>query len=223
LSDIKQQMAQVLDHASMGMYGSRKTLQQILQLRQQLKTNDIVPDPVIYEYMLSAYAKADDPRKVLVLLKEMKSKRMHPTALFCHKALRFSAKVGDADVQAEVLESMAQCGIPKTASVYRSMLMCMANNMELEHALDTMDEMKAKKIDISTQSYYDIIDLAVRLKQAELAFDLLEQVSTENDEKKRFFNMLVLRCAVLSGNVSLIHGIINGITHLVNNSISIKQ
>ncbi|KAI8877342.1 hypothetical protein K501DRAFT_260588 [Backusella circina FSU 941] len=206
LNDVKQHMAKILDDAAMGKYGSKSTLHQLLQLKQELKTNHIVPDPVIYEYLLSAYAKADDPRKILVLLKEMKSKRMSPTKIFHQKALRFAAKAGDADVQAEVLESMAQCGIPKTGSVYRSMLMCMANNMELEHALDTMDEMKRNKVAISAHSYYDIIDLAVRLKQPALAFELLEEVKgmEVNEDKRIFFNMHVLRCAVLSGNYQTI-------------------
>lgn len=80
----------------------------------------------------------------------------------------------------------------------------MRENLELERALDIFDLMTKQKIVPGLLTYLSIIDLAVNLRQPDIASDLLEQAEKLPTfrAKDQFLYMHVLRSASFEGQVS---------------------
>lgn len=80
----------------------------------------------------------------------------------------------------------------------------MRESLELERALDTFDLMKTQNIVPGLLTYLSIIDMAVQLRQPEIASDLLKEAEKLPTfrVKDNFLYMHVLRSASYEGQVS---------------------
>ncbi|KAI7894024.1 uncharacterized protein EV154DRAFT_415801 [Mucor mucedo] len=193
-------MFRVLDDSAARNLGSRTTVTHILRLAQELRQSGEAFDSETYEHIISAYSKADHDIS-LELADQMESQGIKPSRTFYHKALQLAAKSGNSTTQAHLLHRMEIHGYKPTSKTYHLMLACMRESLELERALDTFDLMKTQKIVPGLLTYLSIIDMAVQLRQPEIASDLLqeaEKLSTFR-VKDNFLYMHVLRSASYEG------------------------
>lgn len=93
LVEINLEMRRVLDNAVVRNLTARTTVTQILKLAKELRENGESFDAETYEHILSAYAKAGEPRQTLILYKQMMSYGINPTRNFFHKALQVIKKI----------------------------------------------------------------------------------------------------------------------------------
>ena len=87
LTDINKKMFDVINRAASANLGSQITLRRILQLADELRQNNVKFDHKTYEHILSAYAKAKQPNKILMLQKQMDGNNVKPSREFYQKAL----------------------------------------------------------------------------------------------------------------------------------------
>lgn len=80
-------MQHVLNTAAVNALGSKATLKRILQLAQELRLSGETMDSKTFEHILSAYAKAGDNRKALLLHKQLLARGEQPEKSFYQKAL----------------------------------------------------------------------------------------------------------------------------------------
>lgn len=95
-------------------------------------------------------------------------------------------------------------GIYKTVKTYGFMILCMRNNLELERALDTIEAMEKLQLTPSLNSYLVVIDLCILANEPSLAYNILKKAEEtyELTERQNHYYMGILRCAVLSDDVS---------------------
>lgn len=82
----------------------------------------------------------------------------------------------------------------------------MRENLELERALDTLDVMKKQSMQPSLLSYLDVLDIAFRLEEPTVAYDLLQEIEKFPEFHSRSngqIYMNLLRSAAYSDNVSV--------------------
>ncbi|CAO3641536.1 unnamed protein product [Cunninghamella blakesleeana] len=139
----------------------------------------------------------------------MDKEGVKPSRIFYHKALIQIAKEGDSVFLAKVLDKMDSDGIFKTSKTYSIMIRCMRNNLELERALDTVEEMEKLKLIPSLNAYLDVAELCVLANESSLAYSILRkaELSYELTEKQNHYYMLSLRCAVLSDDYKVLKDI----------------
>jgi pentatricopeptide repeat protein len=89
---------------------------------------------------------------------------------------------------------MERHGYKKTPVIYNAFLKCAKENMELERAIDILDEMKKCSIKPSMSSYSELIDLAVTFEEPEIAYELLLSAKLLKDfaeyEEPLYLNVL---------------------------------
>ena len=78
-------------------------------------------------------------------------------------------------LQAKMLNAMERYGYPKTTKTYYFMLLSMRQNLELERALDTLEEMKKEKLVPGLLSYLSVFDMALHLREPAIASRVLER------------------------------------------------
>ncbi|KAI8983587.1 hypothetical protein BDB01DRAFT_743616 [Pilobolus umbonatus] len=202
VKDVNDEMARFLDVAVVKSYGKNSTLTHILRLAQQIKDNGGQFDIETYRHLLSAYAKAGNPSKIMTLLTQMEKNSLEIDKDFADKALKAAAHQGDSILQGYILHLMEKYGLEKTTKVYHYMISCMRENFEFERALDTLNMMKKRNIPASVSIYKDLIDMAVQLRELEIASLLikdLEQLESKSEVADELY-LKVLRCAAFTGD-----------------------
>ncbi|CEP15763.1 hypothetical protein [Parasitella parasitica] len=206
LKEINMKMFRVLDDSAARHHGTVKTVAKVLQLANHLRVNGVKLNSESYEHILSAYSKRNDSSKAYSLLKQMEGEGVKPSREYCQKALQLAAKAGDSTVQAKVLNTMEQYGYYKTIKTYHYMLLCMRQNLELERALETLEQMKEKNMVPGLLSYLSVIDMALHLHEPAVASELLEQAEKLDSfrEEDKTLYMRLLRCAAVEGHYALV-------------------
>ncbi|KAI8372512.1 hypothetical protein EDC96DRAFT_542042 [Choanephora cucurbitarum] len=203
-------MFDVINKAAVSDLGSQITLRRILQLADELRQNSIKFDHETYEHILSAYAKARQPTKILMLQKQMDGNNVKPSREFYQKALMLAAHEGDSVLQSKIIHHMEQTGYPKTTKIYFLLILCMRETLEFERALDTLDQMKREKVPVSLSIYSILFDMAISLKDPAIACQMLkeaEQLKEFDQTKSKFNYMELLRLAALCDDIDVVRTI----------------
>ncbi|KAI9496660.1 hypothetical protein BDB00DRAFT_757936 [Zychaea mexicana] len=196
-------MRQSLDMSSIRTLSGRSTVEAITGLAQQLDKANVVYNAITYEYLLSAYAKADNPDQIMPLLARMYQTGVRPSLRFFHGALNLSARFAEARLQARILEEMKGAGYDiKTIAVYSYMIRCMRNNGEIERALDTVEAMRKENISLTLFICQQLMDMSIELNHPDIAYELLKEGVMLNffTEHHHHIYMDLLRCAALNGS-----------------------
>lgn len=95
-------------------------------------------------------------------------------------------------------------GIFKTVKTYSIMIQCMRKNLEIERALDTIEEMEKLKLTPSLSAYLNVAELCILANESSMAYSMLKKAELyyELTGNQNHYYMLSLRCAVLSDDVS---------------------
>ncbi|KAI8984408.1 hypothetical protein BDF20DRAFT_798384, partial [Mycotypha africana] len=158
-----------------------------------------------YEHILSAYSRKDDSSKIWMLQKRMDAEGLQPTRSFYQKALKFAGRTGNVSLQARILHMMGIYGYTITNRTYYYLILGACRNWELERALDLLVEMDKKQIRPNLDSYLEIIDLAIKFRQASVAFELLQKVEKLESFKGPHQDtyLKVLNCAAVEGHYNI--------------------
>lgn len=85
------------------------------------------------------------------------------------------------------------------------MLLSMRQNLELERALDTLEEMKKENLVPGLLSYLSVFDMALHLREPAIASRVLEEAEKLETfrEKDKLLYMQLLRSAAIQGHVRI--------------------
>ncbi|ORE00867.1 hypothetical protein BCV72DRAFT_246357 [Rhizopus microsporus var. microsporus] len=172
----------------------KKTLQSVLHLVEELRSAGSPLAAKTYNYVINAYSRAGESHGIIPLLQQMEAENITPHRVFFEQALELAGSLGEPVLQAHILQYMERHGYKKTPIIYNAFLKCAKENMELERAIDILDEMKKCNIKPSMSSYSELIDLAVTFEEPETAYELLLSAKLLKDfaeyEEPLYLNVL---------------------------------
>ncbi|KAI8342342.1 hypothetical protein BC941DRAFT_138672 [Chlamydoabsidia padenii] len=88
-------------------------------------------------------------------------------------------------------------GYERTPKTYNMIMNCISNNLEIERAFDTLDEMEALGITPQGSTYLYVAKLCLRMNEPVMVFDMLAKLESVGETTDPMWYMEALRCAVL--------------------------
>ncbi|CEP17974.1 hypothetical protein [Parasitella parasitica] len=155
---------------------SPKTLlENVLNIVNEIKQNNLPLDQTTYYALLTAYSHNRDRRGLMHTLNEMKANGLIPSVDNYNIVLDSLSNVNEVRQQVLLKEEMVENDRPLTTMSYLHLLRGMCRQNELEFALDTLEEMKRMNVPANLLCYSTVIQTALRLSDAPTALNVLKE------------------------------------------------